>query len=168
MALVTKERVEKEIENETIVKKLLEAYREAKKTKKKKVPRTLKARFIDVLFSITMASFMWGVRIEKHKYPIYWTGPYFKHHKYTTWLLILAGLLSIKMKYRGRAACVIFDGGRKLSVAQCDLQLNQEMNYLYYQHVCETGAKIYRKLAKEYNQKSFELKEVKNGITHSK
>lgn len=167
--MVTKERFEKEIENEKKVKILLENYKkvkrltkEVKKTKKKIVSLTLKMRFSNILFKISMTLFMWGMKIVKRKIPIYWTGSHYKQFKYSVWLLMLAGQLSIKMKYRGRAACVIFDSGKKLSVAQCDLQIGQEQNALYYQHVCEKGAGIYKKLAKEANQKTFELKEIKN------
>jgi len=174
MTTVTKERFEKEVKNENAAKKLLEVYKEArqlakevKKIKMQKAPLTLKMRFSNILFNISISLFMWGMRIEKRKIPLYWTGPDFKQYKYSVWLLILAGWLSIKMKYRGRAACVIFDSGRKISVAQCDLQLSQEMNALYYQKVCEAGARIYKKMAKEYNQKTFELKEINNADTNA-
>ena len=136
--------------------------------KMSKAPRTMRRRFRNILFDIAMALFMWGMRIEKMKYPIYRTGPNFKQFKYSVWLQFLAGLLSIKMKYRGRAACIIFDSGRKISVAQCDLPLSQGMNALYYQHVCEAGVRIYKRLAKEYNQKSYELKEVDNADNFAK
>ena len=152
MERATEERFKKEIKRQA---------EKAKKTKKQKTLRS-RVRFRNFLFNISISLFMWGMRIEKRKIPIYWTGPNYKQLKYSVWLMIMAGWLSIKMKYRGRAACVIFDSGRKISVAQCDLQISQEMNYLYYQKVCEAGVKIYKQLAKEANQKSCELKEVKN------
>ena len=146
---------------ERFKKKIKQQVEEAKKTKKQKTLRS-RARFRNFLFNISISLFMWGMRIEKVKYPLYWAGPHFKQHKYSVWLLVLAGFLSVRMKYGGRAACVILDSGRRVSVAQCDLQISQELNYLYYQKVCEAGAKIYKQLAKEANQKSFKLKEINN------
>ena len=68
---------------------------------------TLKNKIVDFLLWRSMDLFMLGMRMQKRKYPLYWTGPNFKNFKYATWFGTLSNLLRLKMKTWNWTECSI-------------------------------------------------------------
>jgi len=124
-----------------------------KKNKTRKI--NLKGKFSNWLLLRSMDLFMWGMWLEKRKYPLYWTGQNFKQYKFSAWLATLGNLLRIKMKMSAVAVCSIYlDANGKVAAAQHDLKMDQEKNALFYEGLCLSGASIYRKLARLYGEKN--------------
>jgi len=124
-----------------------------KKNKAKKI--NLKGKFINWLLMRSMDLFMWGMWLEKRKYPLYWTGQNFKQYKFSAWMATLGNLLRIKMKMSTVAACSIYlDANGKVAAAQHDLKMDQKENALFYKRLCLAGARIYTKLASLYGEKN--------------
>ena len=124
-----------------------------KKNKAKKI--NLKGKFINWVLMRSIDLFMWGMWLEKRKYPLYWTGQNFKHYKFSAWSATLGNLLRLKMKMNIAGACSIYlNANGVVGTAQHDLKMDQKENALFYKRLCLSGAKIYTKLARLYGEKN--------------
>lgn len=109
-----------------------------------------KWRFTQRLFNLSIKLFMWAMRREKRKYPIYWIGQDHKLFKYSTWLTVLGCCLAKELKINLQAACYVSMIDKKVTCGKLEFI---SMHNLFYEELCLHGADIFRKEAKLRGEK---------------
>ena len=107
-------------------------------------------RFSERLFAIAIKIFMWAMRIEKRKYPVYWKGSNYKLFKFSTWATVFCSLLARELKVNLQAACFVSMIDKKVTCGK--LEFTTKHN-LFYEKLCIHGADIFRREAKLRGEK---------------